>query len=81
MQELIKFAMTHEGAKQVNLLDSVVAHTISPSSDGSQGLALKDRESVSSLFLEVRISLQLCTLQSIYHLHNFVHDIENFSFF
>ena len=53
LQELIKFAMMHEGAKQVDLIDSIIGHAISPSSEGTSGLALKDREHVSSLFMEV----------------------------
>ena len=45
--------MMHEGAKQVDLIDSIIGHAISPSSEGTSGLALKDREHVSSLFMEV----------------------------
>ncbi|XP_027089219.2 uncharacterized protein [Coffea arabica] len=52
LEELIKFAMMHEGAKQVDLIDSIIGHAISPSSEGTSGLALKDREHVSSLFME-----------------------------
>ncbi|KAL3520191.1 hypothetical protein ACH5RR_018340 [Cinchona calisaya] len=52
LEELIKFAMTHEGAKQVNSLDSIIARAISPGSNGSPGLALKDQERISSLFME-----------------------------
>lgn len=52
LEELIKFVMTHQGPSQVNLLDSIVARAISPSTDGSQGLDSKDQEDISSLFLE-----------------------------
>ncbi|KAL3833590.1 hypothetical protein ACJIZ3_008326 [Penstemon smallii] len=52
LEELIKFAMTHEGASQVNIVDSIVADAISPRLDAYEGLNSKDRESVSCLFLE-----------------------------
>ncbi|CAI9087906.1 OLC1v1022099C1 [Oldenlandia corymbosa var. corymbosa] len=54
LEELIKFAMTHEGSKQVNFLDSIIDQAISPSTSahGSQSLALTDRQRISSLFLE-----------------------------
>ncbi|KAL0321336.1 UNVERIFIED_CONTAM: Pre-processing factor 39 [Sesamum radiatum] len=50
--ELIKFAMTHEGASQVNIIDSVVADAISPGLDEYEGFSAKDQENISCLFLE-----------------------------
>ncbi|XP_009765976.1 uncharacterized protein LOC107789835 isoform X2 [Nicotiana tabacum] len=52
-EELIRFAMAHEGTKQLSRVDSVIANAISPVSDVSQGLDIKDRESISILFLEL----------------------------
>lgn len=52
-EELIRFAMVHEGAKQLSIVDSVIANAISPVSDVSQDLDIKDRESISILFLEL----------------------------
>ena len=57
MQELIKFAMMHGGPRHINLVDAVVANAISPGTDVSQGLSAKDGEDISSLYLEVKISL------------------------
>ncbi|KAL0310578.1 UNVERIFIED_CONTAM: Pre-processing factor 39 [Sesamum angustifolium] len=52
LEELIKFAMTHEGASQVNIIDSVVAGAISPGLDEYEGFNAKDQENISCLFLE-----------------------------
>ncbi|KAK4361285.1 hypothetical protein RND71_020237 [Anisodus tanguticus] len=52
-EELIRFAMAHEGTKQLSMVDSVIANAISPVSDVSQDLDIKDRESISILFLEL----------------------------
>ncbi|KAK4386505.1 Pre-processing factor 39 [Sesamum angolense] len=52
LEELIKFAMTHEGASQVNIIDSVVAGAISPGLDEYEGFNAKDQEYISCLFLE-----------------------------
>ncbi|MCD7461439.1 hypothetical protein HAX54_046128 [Datura stramonium] len=52
-EELIRFAMVHEGTKQLSIVDSVIANAISPVSDISQDLDIKDRESISTLFLEL----------------------------
>nr|UWV21202.1 hypothetical protein [Noronhia emarginata] len=52
LEELIKFSMTHEGASQVNIIESIIVDAISPGSDKSEGLNAKDREDISSLFLE-----------------------------
>lgn len=52
-EELIRFAMVHEGTKQLSIVDSVIANAISPVSDVSQDLDIKDRESISVLFLEL----------------------------
>ncbi|XP_055803036.1 pre-mRNA-processing factor 39-2 [Solanum dulcamara] len=52
-EELIRFAMVHEGTKQLSIVDSIIANAISPVSDVSQDLDVKDRESISLLFLEL----------------------------
>ncbi|CAI9782124.1 unnamed protein product [Fraxinus pennsylvanica] len=52
LEELIKFSMTREGASQVNIVESIIVDAISPGSDKSEGLNAKDREDISSLFLE-----------------------------
>ncbi|KAM3251161.1 pre-mRNA-processing factor 39-2 isoform X1 [Capsicum annuum] len=52
-EELIRFAMAHEGTKQLSIVDSVIANAISPVSDVSKDLDIKDRESISILFLEL----------------------------
>ncbi|XP_016438336.2 uncharacterized protein LOC107764294 isoform X1 [Nicotiana tabacum] len=52
-EELIRFSMAHEGTKQLSIVDSVIANAISLVSDVSQGLDIKDRESISVLFLEL----------------------------
>lgn len=57
VQELIKFAMTHEGASHVNIISSIVVDTISSRADKTEGLDAKDRENISCLFLEVRFSI------------------------
>ncbi|XP_019190196.1 PREDICTED: pre-mRNA-processing factor 39 isoform X2 [Ipomoea nil] len=51
-EELIRHAMMHDGAKQLSIMDSIITTAISPLSDGSQGLDIKDREYISTLFLE-----------------------------
>lgn len=45
--------MTHEGASQVNMVESIIVDAIAPGSDKSEGLNSKDREDISCLFLEV----------------------------
>lgn len=57
MQELVKFAMTHEGASQVNIIDSIIADAISHGLDEYEGLNVKDRENISCLFLEVGVPI------------------------
>lgn len=57
MQELIKFAMTHEGATHVNIIDSIISDAISPGLDEYEGLDAKDCEDISRLFLEVGFSI------------------------
>ncbi|KAL2494590.1 Tetratricopeptide repeat (TPR)-like superfamily protein [Forsythia ovata] len=52
LEELIKFAMMHEGASQVNIVESIIADAISPGSDKSEGLNAKDREDISYLYIE-----------------------------
>jgi hypothetical protein len=41
----------HEGPRHINVVESVIANAI------SQGLDAKDAEDISSLYLEVKISL------------------------
>ncbi|XP_017408166.1 pre-mRNA-processing factor 39-2 isoform X3 [Vigna angularis] len=52
LQELIKFSMMHGGTKHMAVIDSIIADTISPRSDGSQGLSAEDAEDISNLYLE-----------------------------
>lgn len=54
LQELIKFAMINGGKQHVNVIDSIVAHAISPESGVCDGLNAKDAEDISSLLLEVK---------------------------
>ncbi|XP_042038889.1 uncharacterized protein LOC121784736 isoform X2 [Salvia splendens] len=52
LEELVKFAMIHEGASHLNIINSVIADAISPGLDENEGLDAKDRENLSCLFLE-----------------------------
>lgn len=52
LEELIKFAMTHEGANHVSIIDSIIADAISPGLDENGELGAKDREKISCLFIE-----------------------------
>ncbi|XP_022639460.1 uncharacterized protein LOC106768678 isoform X2 [Vigna radiata var. radiata] len=52
LEELIKFSMMHGGTKHMAVIDSIIADTISPRSDGSQGLSAEDAEDISNLYLE-----------------------------
>ncbi|KAL8507245.1 hypothetical protein ACS0TY_017967 [Phlomoides rotata] len=52
LEELVKFAMTHEGATHVNIIDSIITDAISPGLDEYEGLNAKDRANISRLFLE-----------------------------
>lgn len=47
----------HGGKRHLNVVDSIVAKAISPESGVSDGLNAKDAEDISSLYLEVKISL------------------------
>lgn len=51
LQELILFALRHDGARQVEFLDSVMGQTLG--ADVSGGLSNKEREDISILYLEV----------------------------
>ncbi|KAG8365591.1 hypothetical protein BUALT_Bualt18G0121700 [Buddleja alternifolia] len=63
LEELIKFAMMHEGGSQINVVDSIIADAISPGSDEYEGFTAKDREDISCLFLEF---VNLCgTVQDV----------------
>ncbi|KAG4999989.1 hypothetical protein JHK87_021061 [Glycine soja] len=52
LEELIKFLMMHGGTKHMAVIDSIIADTISPRSDGSQGFSAEDAEDISNLYLE-----------------------------
>lgn len=54
--------MMHEGPKHRNVVESVIADAISSGLSVSQGLNAKDAEDISSLYLEVKISLLTCIL-------------------
>lgn len=47
----------HGGKRHLNVVDSIVATAISPQSSVSDVLNAKDAEDISSLYLEVKISL------------------------
>ncbi|XP_010666696.1 pre-mRNA-processing factor 39-2 isoform X4 [Beta vulgaris subsp. vulgaris] len=50
--ELILFALLHDGAREVELLDSLMARALALETDGSGGLSNKDQEDISILYLE-----------------------------
>ncbi|EYU43281.1 hypothetical protein MIMGU_mgv1a002156mg [Erythranthe guttata] len=52
LEELIKFAMTHEGERQVHIIETVITDAISNGLDEYGVLNAKDREQISCLFLE-----------------------------
>ncbi|KVH87043.1 RNA-processing protein, HAT helix [Cynara cardunculus var. scolymus] len=52
LEELINFAMLHEGSRHLNVVDPIMATAITCGSDGSQGLSSKDREDLSHLYLK-----------------------------
>ncbi|KAG5015476.1 hypothetical protein JHK85_021612 [Glycine max] len=52
LEELIKFLMMHGGTKHMAVIDSIIADTISPRSEGSQGFSTEDAEDISNLYLE-----------------------------
>ncbi|MFS7931744.1 putative tetratricopeptide-like helical domain superfamily [Helianthus anomalus] len=52
LEELINFAMLHEGSKHLDVVNDVVGTAITCGSDGSQGLSSKDREDLSKLYLK-----------------------------
>ncbi|KAL1567449.1 hypothetical protein AAHA92_02927 [Salvia divinorum] len=52
LEELVKFAMTHEGPSHLSIINSVMADAISPRLEENEGLDAKDRENLSCLFLE-----------------------------
>ncbi|XP_059669215.1 pre-mRNA-processing factor 39-2 isoform X2 [Cornus florida] len=83
LEGLINFAMMHGGPRQVNIVDSIIAHAITPGPDLSQGLGTKDREDISLIYLEF---LDCCgTIHDVRkawnrHIKFFPHLIRNFSF-
>ncbi|KAK9056019.1 hypothetical protein SSX86_027106 [Deinandra increscens subsp. villosa] len=52
LEELINFALMHEGSKHLDLVDQVIGTAITCGSDGSRGLSSKDREDLSKLYLK-----------------------------
>ncbi|KAK9696904.1 hypothetical protein RND81_08G004400 [Saponaria officinalis] len=52
LKELLSFSSMHDGAKQVDLLDSLIAQTLSAASNVSGALSTKDREEISTLYME-----------------------------
>ncbi|KAI7730343.1 hypothetical protein M8C21_025100, partial [Ambrosia artemisiifolia] len=52
LEELINFAMMHEGSKHLDVVDDLVETAITCGSDGTQGLSSKDREGLSNLYLK-----------------------------
>ncbi|GAB2299090.1 hypothetical protein Dimus_033161 [Dionaea muscipula] len=52
LEELIKFAMMHEGARLVNIVESVITDALSSKSGVSSGLSAADQEYLSCLYLE-----------------------------
>lgn len=49
--------MMHGGVGQVNVVEPIIIDAISPAPVASQGLGTKDREDISILYLQVKISL------------------------
>ncbi|CAA0832913.1 Tetratricopeptide repeat (TPR)-like superfamily protein [Striga hermonthica] len=52
LEELINFAMTHEGPSHVNVIDPIIGDAISNGVYEYRGLSAKDQEDISNLFLE-----------------------------
>ncbi|XP_048318229.1 pre-mRNA-processing factor 39-2 isoform X1 [Ziziphus jujuba] len=52
LEELINFAMIHGGKHHINIVDTIISNAISPGSDVSPRLNMKDAEDVSNLYLE-----------------------------
>lgn len=52
LEELINLAVNHEAARQINILDPIVADVIVPGSDVSRVLSYKDRLDISELYLK-----------------------------
>ncbi|CAN1329476.1 Pre-mRNA-processing factor 39-2 [Linum perenne] len=52
IEELIKFAMAHRGSRHVNVVNSIVAKSLSLSTSSSKGLSPQDGEDISKLYLE-----------------------------
>ncbi|GER26016.1 pre-mRNA-processing factor 39 [Striga asiatica] len=59
LEELIKFAMTHEGPSHVNVIDPIIGDAISNGVYEYRGLSAKDREDISNLFLELDVSMDM----------------------
>lgn len=58
--------MMHGGTKHMAVIDSIIADTISPRSEGSQGFSTEDAEDISNLYLEVIFSLSSIILESVF---------------
>ncbi|RDX60122.1 prp39, partial [Mucuna pruriens] len=70
LEELIKFSMMHGGAKNMAVIDSIVADAISPRSDGSHGLSVEYAESMSNLYLEfVDYCGTICDVRKAWNRH------------
>lgn len=50
--------MMHGGKQHISIVDTIIANGISPGSDVSQGLNVKDAEDVSRLYLEVKFDIR-----------------------
>lgn len=62
LQELVNFAMVHGGKQHISIVDTIIANAISPGSDESQSLNVKDAEDVSRLYLEVKFDIELLNM-------------------
>ncbi|KAI3800696.1 hypothetical protein L1987_28790 [Smallanthus sonchifolius] len=52
IEELINFALMHEGSKHLDVVDHIMDTAITCGSDRSKGLSSKDREDLSNLYLK-----------------------------
>ncbi|KAL9236884.1 hypothetical protein vseg_011500 [Gypsophila vaccaria] len=52
LKELMCFSSMYDGAKQVDLLDSLIARALSLKTAASDALDIKDREEISTIYLE-----------------------------
>ncbi|XP_057544294.1 pre-mRNA-processing factor 39-2 isoform X3 [Amaranthus tricolor] len=52
LKELLHFVLMHDGPKQLNLLNSIIAQELVPRTDVSGGLSNEDQEEISRMYLE-----------------------------